>query len=337
MRIPSALLLLTGLGLSGCKACLVSCLDPSLPGPSGGDTSKRDSGDSGDSSGDSSESSPITDTAPEPPCDVPEVEPNGLTSPQALPLEQWACGVFDAYLDVDGVAFDVPDAGWVRLNVRATVIGSAADVSVNFGEPDGDYGAIVSGSYSSSDPFLVFYTDQARSFQAFLSEAYLGYGDDYTWELMASTTKPPVTWTMTEVEPNETSDEGTPMASGDVMYGTISAGSDFDWITINVPDDAKHSVSVKVTASREGSPANLRALAYDPEGVFAKSASSGENDYDLDPWLDFTTDQAGDWTVLLRQESAQGSPLYWYTVAVTITDSPSEDTGAAFTGRRARR
>ena len=328
---------LSSIGLAGCKACLVSCIDPSLPVPSPGDSSKEDSGDSSDSAEDSTESSPPIDTSPEPPCDVPEVEPNGLSSAQDLPLEQWSCGVFAAYLDVDGFTFDVPDAGWVRLNVRATAIGSAADVSVNFGEPDGDYGAIVGGSYSSSDPLLVFYTDKARTFEAYLSEAYYGYGDNYTWEMLASTVKPPVTWTVDEIEPNDDKTEAMAMASGDVMYGTISEGSDFDWIKISIPDDAKHNVSVKVIASREGAPTDLRALAYDPSGVFAKSASSGENTYDRDPWMEFTTDEAGDWTVLLREEFAKGSPIYWYTVAVTVTDAPEEDTAAgdtasAFTG-----
>lgn len=323
-------LLLLGLGQTGCKSCLVSCFDPGVPNPPHPDTSKdSDSGDSSDSDSDSdSDSAPPVDTTPEPPCDVPEVEPNGITSPQALPLEQWACGVFDAYLDVDGFAFDVPDAGWVRLNVRATSIGSAADVSVNFGEPDGDYGALVGGSYSSTDPFLVFYTDEARSFEAYMSEAYYGYGEDYTWEMMASTEKPPVTWTLDEVEPNDDKTEGMLMASGDVMYGTIADAADFDWIRISIPDAGKHDVSVKVTASREGAPTDLRALAYDPSGTFVKASSSGENTYDRDPWLEFTTNEAGDWYVLFREEFEKGSPIYWYTVAVTVTDSPSEDTGA---------
>ena len=335
MNLRLCSLVLLALGLPGCKSCFISCIDPGVPNPPHPDTSKDDSGDSSDSAEDSTESSPPVDTSPEPPCAVPEVEPNGLSDPQELPLEQWACGVFDVYLDVDGFTFDVPDAGWVRLNVRATAIGSAADVSVNLGEPGGDYGAIVGGSYSSSDPFLVFYTDKARTFDAYLSEAYYGYGENYTWEMLASTEKPPVTWTMDEVEPNDSKTEAMAMASGDVMYGTISEGSDFDWIKISIPDDAKHDVSVKVTASREGAPTDLRALAYDPSGVFAKAASSGENTYDRDPWLEFTTDEAGDWTVLLREEYEKGSPIYWYTVAVTVTDAPAEDTGSAFAGEGA--
>ena len=322
-------LMLLALGQTGCKSCLLSCVDPTIPPHPHPDTSPdSDSAvTDSDSDTDSPPDSPV-DTSPEPPCDVPEVEPNGLSDAQALPLEQWACGVFDVYLDVDGFTFDMPDAGWLRLNVKATSIGSAADVSVNFGEPDGDYGALVGGSYSSSDPFLVFYSDKARTFEAYLSEAYYGYGEDYTWEMMASVEKPPVTWTMTETEPNDEKTEGTPMASGDVMYGTISEGSDFDWIKITIPDDAKHEVTVKVNASREGAPTDLRALAYDPAATFVKSASTGENSYDRDPWLEFTTNQAGDWYVLLREEYEKGSPIYWYTVAVTVTDAPAEDTGA---------
>ena len=47
--------------------------------------------------------------------------------------------------------------------------------------------------------------------------------------------------------------------------------------------------------------------------------------------MEFTTDEAGDWTVLLREEFAKGSPIYWYTVAVTVTDAPEEDTAGGDT------
>lgn len=316
---------------AGCKACF----NPGIPTPPVKHTGGDDSGDSGET-GDSKhtgDSSPPLDTTPEPPCDVPEVEGETPTSPQELPLEEWACGQFGNGADYEWFEFSTDQEDWARLLVHAASIGSAADISVLvYDEDDTSYYAFVTGSPDSPDPYLVFHTDKARTFLITMGESYYGYGDDYTWEMMASVTKPPVTWTGYEVEPNDTLTTATAIVEGDVLYGTIGAASDFDRYKITIPDDQKRDVKVTVVAFNEGSPADLRAVAYDPEGNFVKASSSGSDVYDRDPQLTFTTDEAGDYTVLLREEYDKGSPLYWYTISVDVSDPAVVDTAGTDSG-----
>lgn len=309
----------------GCKACI-----PDPPYPNTPDTQKQDSGDTDDSADtDDTDTGPPIDTAPEPPCDVPEVEPHSATSPQELPSDQWACGTFTQY-DVEIMRFAVDQADWVRMEVRAAAAGSSADVSMQVADAsDDDFSAVVAGSTTSSDPFLVFPTDKARSFTVLLRELYGGYGDDYTWELLGSVTKPPVTWTTEEIEPNESNTQATPITEGEVMYGTTSPIGDYDWYSISIPDAEKRDVTVTVVAFAEGSPADLRSVARDPDNVFVKGASSGSSAYDHDPILQFTTDREGTWYFFVTNEDGKGSPVYWYTLSVDITDPPEVDTAAS--------
>lgn len=318
----SVALLLAVLPLAqGCK----SCFAPSLPSP----TVTKDDSDAGDTdaeTGETGDSTPV-DTTPPPPCDVPEVESNNNPSePQDLPLDQWACGTFETQVDPEFLTFSTTQADWVRLEVRAVSIGSEADVSLNLYEPDGDYEAAWYGSEYSSDPFIQFKTDEARDFTVMLSDAYYGYGEDWFWEIMATVTKAPVTWAAEEVEPNNYNTEPTEVTSGVTTYGVISSSSDLDWFKISVPDADKHTLRVRVDAAGSGSPADLRAVVYDPSGSWAKTSLTGEDVYDRDPWMDVTTDMAGDWTILLREDYEHGSPIYWYTVVIEL-DPEGTDSG----------
>jgi len=326
------LLLLLPLTLgAGCKACFKPGI-PNPPNPHTGGDDSDDSAETGDSKH-TGDSTPPVDTTPEPPCDVPEVEGETIVDPQELPLEEWACGDFDNMADYEWFGFTIDQADWVRLSVHAASIGSAADISLLVNDvDDGSYYAFVTGSSDSPDPYLVFHTDKARGFLITMGESYYGYGDDYTWEMMAGITKPPVTWTGLEVEPNDTLDEATAIVEGDVLYGTIGSASDFDRFKVTIPDDSKRDVKVTVVAYNQGSPADLRAVAYDPEGNFVKASSSGDSVYDRDPQLTFTTDQAGDYTVLLREEYDKGSPLYWYVISVDVSDPAEADTSGTDSG-----
>ena len=333
MLRSSVLLLL--MSCDGCKAC-----KPSLPYPPPvDDSSQQDSGDSDADSGDSdsghtghSESPPI-DTTPPPPCDVPEVEPNNdPTAPAELPLEQRACGTFTSYIDPESFLVSFPRADWVKIQVDAASKGSAADVKFNLvNYDDDDYNAIAYGSYQSSDPYMAFPIPEGQDYVIILSESYYGYGDNYTWEMLTSVIKPPVTWTQEEVEPNDTSSEPAALTLGSPLWGTIGEPGDLDWFRITVPDAEKRSLSVRVTAFREGSPADLRLILQDPSGK-KYYASTGENSYDYDPWKDVTTDQAGDWLLELIEQNSSGSALYWYTLTVTLSEPTSTDTGGTDSG-----
>lgn len=326
------LLLLFPILLSaGCK----SCVNPGVPGPQGKDTQPGDSGDTEDTeeTAHTGDSSPPIDTTPEPPCDVPEVEPHSVSDPQELPLDQWACGSFSSMADWEYFQFRVDQPDWVRLAIRASSIGSSADVAIVLADDDdGSYYANVASSAESSDPFLVFPSDEARDFVVAMGESYYGYGDDYTWEMMATVTKPPVEWTTEEVEPNDDIGAEAPIAEGEVIFATISSTSDFDRFSFEIPDDAKRDVRVTVVAIAEGSPADTRLLAYDPEGKLAKSAASGESLYDRDPVLEFSTDAAGTWTLLVREDYDKGSPFYWYTIQLEISDPPADTADTGGTG-----
>ena len=125
---------------------------------------------------------------------------------------------------------------------------------------------------------------------------------------------------------NDDAGTETPLAEGEVLYGTISSSSDFDRYSFTIPDDEKRDVTVTVVANAEGSPADTRLLAYNPDGELEKSKATGESAYDRDPILEFSTDQAGTWTLLVREDYDKGSPFYWYTIRIEISDPPT-DTG----------
>lgn len=318
---PVLLILASSLSLQGCK----SCFAPSLPSPDLPKTDTQDD-DSATDSADSGDSGPI-DTTPPPPCDVPEVESNNNPNePQALPLDQWACGIFDTTIDPEAFGFSTTQADWIRLEVRAVSIGSEADVSLNLFEPDGDISAAWTGSTYSTDPFIVFKVDKARDFVAMLSDAYYGYGEDWFWEMMVTVTKAPVEWTAEEAEPNDEDTEANALTPGTTSLGVISSSSDLDWFKVSVPDAEKHTLRVRVYAARHGSPVDLKAIVYDPSGNWAETSLTGENGYDRDPWLDVTTDEAGDWTILIRDEFAKGSPIYWYTIVTELDPEGTDET-----------
>lgn len=322
----TALILLTlPLAMSaGCKACFT----PSLPNPNVKD-SKTDSGETGDTSetGETGESSPPIDTTPEPPCDVPEIEPHSYGSPQELPLDQWACGYFESKFDYEYFRVETTQADWVRFQINASSIRSSADttaliVDIN----DGLKYANVTGGAETVDPFAVFPISAATTFHIVLGETYYGYGDDYTWEMMATITKPPVTWDSEELEPNDEPDGAQSISGNEVVFAHSDYTGDLDNFKFNIPDGAERYVKVEVVAVSVGSPANMHVTAYEPDGTARVGASAGETSYDRDPILEFTADIAGDWVIELREDGNKGSPWYWYTVVVTIADPSATDT-----------
>lgn len=326
-RILSLILLAPMVVNAGCKACFT----PTLPGPDIKDT-HTDSGETGDTqeTAETGDTSPPVDTTPEPPCDVPEIEPHAYSAPQELPLDQWACGYFEYNFDYEYFTVTTTQSDWVRFQIKASSIRSSADTTVLIVDSsDGSRYANVTGGAETVDPFAVFPISEATEFRAVLGETYYGYGEDYTWEMMATITKPPVEWTATEVEPNDDETTAIALAEGDVMFAISDYTDDLDNFKISIPDERERYVKVTVVANAEGSPADMRVIAYEPDGTYRKAASSGASAYDRDPILEFTTDVAGDWIIELREDYSKGSPWYWYTLSVEISDPAVEDTASA--------
>jgi hypothetical protein len=295
-----------------CNGC-----QPKLPYvlPPDDDTSSDDTADT-----DTATDTDTIDTSLPPLCDLVEVEPNDQEHPQALPMEQWMCGAFLVVGDQD--VFDVAPngGGWVQIEVEAAERGSNADPEINIADSTGQT-ARKSGGYLTTDPTLVFPTDGPEPYSLVLFENNFLSGDDYSWRMRASTAKAPVEWDYTEIEPNDAWADAQPLVVGQTVYGVISESNDFDRYVLTTPYDHDQNVVFNVTAYKQGSAANLKLQLYDdPEGQYIHTKDYGQNDYDLDPWMQWRTDDAEDLYLLVRDEGDGGSRFYWYILEVTVED-----------------
>jgi hypothetical protein len=305
------------LGLQvGCKACF---------GPPASPKENKSDGGGDDSGGDDT----ATDTAEDAACAVPEQEPNNSTEkPQDLPMDRWACGTFDSTIDPDIFGFQTNTEDWLKLEVVAAEAGSSADVQMLVTGGDDEYTAVSQFGFMTTDPSVVFPAPAETDFTVILNEMYYGYGESYHWKMMGTVTKAPVEWDDEEIESNDLQADGTPIESGDSLWGTVASSSDLDWFSLEIPE-GKVEVDVDVDAWMYGSPADVKISAYDPDGTWFAKSLYGDTVYDQDPHLEFTPDQSGTWGLLIREEHSKGSPMYWYVVRVTVTESESVDTSGA--------
>lgn len=291
--------------LTACNGC-----EPELPRPDQDedrqDTDEPDDTDSG--GGD-------TDTGPPPLCDVEEIEPNN-SAPQALPMEEWACGTFDSYVDPEWFGFETSQAGWVQVEVQAAARGTSADAQIQLIGDEGS--AVLLDGYLTTDPKIVFPAPEPAAYEFVLGETRNGYGEDYGWWAMATLVKAPVEWNAEEAEPNDVLAEANAFTLGDTVFGTIEEAGDFDWYVLTFGPGSQ-KITFNVEAFVHGSPANLKIELYDAEGTLLRTDYAGEIDYDPDPWFEkrVVTDTA--WYVLLRTEDDRGSPFHWYTLSVIST------------------
>ncbi len=306
--------------LASCKGC-AGCqptLNPDDNGEKKGDTEEPV---------DSAESEPPLDTAPPPPCALPEEEPN---SPYdlALELEQEliACGYFSSGMDFEWMVFEEEDADWLLVDVRAESIGSAANVGFVISTEDFSEAVEVNGSRYSEDPVLTFPAMGAGRHYMYLFEEDQQGGEDYEWELMLSETKCPVEYNATATEVGDTPSVALELEDGDVYFGTFDYPDDYDWYVIHSPATKdKIDWTFTVEAYGSGSPANSRMSLWSAdvlktgtyEGGALENAVSDEDSYDLDPRLEHSITEEADLYLMVKESDGEGSAYYWYTLTAS--------------------
>ena len=312
-------LLVASAGLTGCKGCT-----PDLPD----DDPNNDEDDDHQVVDSGVEDSGPVDTAPPPPCAVPEEEPNdAITDAQPIPLEEWACGTLLEQGDNDYFTFEIEEAGWYRIWVRGADIGSSSDLQMLLSDEDEDYTALSTSSAPDSlDPLLVFPAQDDRTFNVNISDQYAGYGSAYIWEMLITETKAPVGWDLEEIEPNDVLNDATPIEGGMRYFGLFSPRSDRDWYVITLPDGISTDLSFKIHAYDYGSPMLTSLRLHDPSGEEVKRRSNDLANDSEDAYLAHKTSEGGEWTLLVTNRSSSGgSDAYWYVLEVIAETSSAEE------------
>jgi hypothetical protein len=300
--------------MGGCNGCT-----PKIPHGNDPPPNKNDTSDDSDSSDSVDSVPPDTDSGPPAMCDHVEVEPNDTPDEaESLEMEQWACGQFIDFLDLDWFTFTPTEPGWVTVRVEAAERGSSANPQVSV--DGGGESAMVLDGYLTSDPLLVFPAEDLETWRLTLAETNLLYGEDYTWYLMASLSKAPVDWDGEEAEPNDTFSEANELAMSTPTLAAIGSAGDFDWYKIHTTEEGEQTLTINITAFKEGSVADLSAALYDEDGTTVlREKTYGEIDYDRDPWFTKKVTGVKDLYVFVRNEKETGSRFHWYTLEVTST------------------
>lgn len=311
------------LWMMACKSCV-----PDLPPPDDEETNS-DSGDSADSgeTGDTADTGETGETGPPPLCEVEEIEPNEFTSMQTVPTETYVCGIFNDAEDDDWFAFSQDEEGWMRVEVQAASRGSNANPRIDLYAVGQDDATHSTSSYLTSDVAIIF-PAEPDSYWVDLQETDKLYGEDYNYYFIASSTKPPVTWTGQESEPNDDFGAGNSFTFGDTIFGWISDPGDSDWYELDVPENVDYLVFT-VSAYKYGSVADINLRLYQAEDDDVWLDYGGASDYDPDPFHEWKDPAAGHYSLKLYQSNqASGSMFHWYTLnieAIMKTDTGSID------------
>lgn len=315
----------------GCDGCNRHGLpDVDFPEPSGSaDTSEDTDSGSGDSA------LPAM-------CEVEEVEPNVFATPQALPMEAVACGVFESAADQEWFTFEVTRADWLRVTASAESRGSSADTLLAISFTESDATMLVKDSYLSSEASAVFPVTQTGGFHVGITEQDARGGEDYFWYLIATVSKPPVDWTFQEVEDNDDLASAEVLPLDDIVLGTFGVPefglADEDWYVIQTPPGATDApegspyvtaIRFEVRANSYGSPVDpiLHLKEADGTDVWGEDRF-GRLDYDLDPFDETKVTEAHEWYVSIQNErEGEGSPFHWYTLQVSAiySETPAEE------------
>lgn len=291
--------------LGGCNGC-----QPKLP-PADDDQDRTDTGEPQDDTADSGE------TGPPPLCEVEEIEPNnGTEQAQALPMEAWACGVFDPRLDTEMLTFTTSEESWIAVQAEAEARGSPADVAITL--TDGENSAAKNDGYLTVDPLFTFPAPPGGgTWTVMLGENDSSGGEDYRWWLRASVTKPPVDWSFQETEPNDDSATATVFQLGGTAYGVLEQAGAFDWYKVTIPEASY--VEVEIVAWEFGSPSDTKIILYNDALEQIREDRFGQIDYDRDPWFEMRVASARDLYLSIRDEAGRGSPYHWYTLSIRAT------------------
>ena len=303
-KLQTGLVLLTALMWGGCQC------QPSLPPVTDDNTSPPDPP--------TGTTALTADTAPPPPCATPEIEPNNAeVDAVPLVLEQRACGAIDAPFDVDYFSFELDDDGWILVELEGDD-GSIADMSLFLGNDD--WVVIKHNNVESTDATVVF---QAPAGPYFVSanEEYFRGGERYTYRLLVSEAKAPVTWNTTEIEPNDSNLESSILGDSDAIFGTMDGNGaleDFDWYRIGIPD-GKTDLHIDVDAYDFGSGANLTAIVWSEDLQVLKTIEGGAV-AGTQPDPDGIYSSPGDEIVYVQilEESANEGPAGWYVLNITL-------------------
>jgi hypothetical protein len=287
--------------------------------------------DKGDDS-DPEESDPPaeTDVADDAPCAVPEVEPNdGFPAAQTLPLEREACGVFQTENDADFWTFDLPEEGWLAVDVTAFGRGSEARVDLALVTPAGTLGAFEFGG--RPDVHLVYPAGAGR-FDAVVRQLVgedvpRGAGEDYFYALRASQVKPPLDWDVFEAAndaqaaPQTLSLAARPEGAGVAVFGALEDAADEDWYAIPLPAGPSE-VRLAALSHSHGALTDL-AWRASVGGVLVATRAAGELGVERDPAGTFVVDGPATLVVRVLDELSQSGPASWYVLEARVSP-PSE-------------
>lgn len=303
--------------------CLAGCQGCGEPGFPGDPTDTPDPVE--DDTDEAEETDVPPDSEPEPPCAVPEQEPNNsAAAANVLPLEQVACGDFvDAY-DGDFWAFQVRDAGWLSVDVTGLLLGSDAKLSLTLSSDNGvRVGALDSQGLPEAHLKLPV---QPGAFQALVRQAVgeeggQGAGPDYFYELRASSTKPPVSWDLTEGS-NDARTAAQRLLPGGAgkqsVFGTIEGPADQDWYEVRIPA-ARYRLTADVIAHAEGSGGDF-ALQVWQGGVLVQIATVGPVGWEKDPHLVWQSLQGETLQLRVVEEGSDSGIPYWYVLSLELVE-----------------
>jgi hypothetical protein len=115
-----------------------------------------------------------------------------------------------------------------------------------------------------------------------------------------------------EVQPNDKAEQAQPVSLETVVHGRIEKGGDVDWYRL--PLTAGQRVLVEAWADRIDSPLRAVVEIRDPQGRAVPGAWVGPR---LDPLVDFTARESGDYLLQVHDLAFAGGASYVYRLLVT--------------------
>lgn len=116
---------------------------------------------------------------------------------------------------------------------------------------------------------------------------------------------------MNEQEPNSTTDEANMLELPVTVNGAITSIEDVDIYYFNLKNGAR--LICDIFAQRIGSPLDSYMVLYDPNGTEVVKSLDGNG---LDSFIEYTTQQAGKYTLHIRDVRYQGGGNYLYRLNI---------------------
>jgi len=254
-------------------------------------------------------------------------EPNNNNEDaQQVPLEEWICGEFNESNDFDVFLFNFPEEGWLKVWGRGADIGSLSDLILTVDK--GSDVAISAAQFNSTDPLMIIPVDEAGPIYAMMQEQYGGTGDENFYELLISQVKSPVEYNQIEEDDfnaNNSPSGANPVEDGSRVFGRTSDNYDTDWYRISLPEGEQVTLNISIEAFMEGSPIDPIIYLYPAEAFESSAANyvairnnSLEDANNLDPEINYTTDEGGEWAILVENNGSGGSDFHWYVMDISV-------------------